>query len=230
MNDNKWKIITGMSIFTLVFSLLTLLVVSSRTSSNISAMEEILNAHINKVILMAPDGKVMEVDKVPMKPSMYKQYIRYVVAEKLLIDKYRLTEGFNIIANNIDVLYNQSNFVRKLFDFFPTKDESPQSYNKLVAYLEFLLSQLNADDLPEFIHVVDVINDDIIENNNEFVYKGKYNVKVISLDIVTKNIRETLVDVDVAIKGKFEPLEGTFDNPYGLKIEDFRLPKFSKKQ
>ncbi len=205
----------GVSFFTFAFSSCNV----KKQSEIIQKQEEIISNLSNKVIFVRPDGKVAVLDKEPISDNALKYIIRDISLNLVPLTAFDLRG-----ITKVEDLMNIEKFKRVLAYL---SDNGKAGYK---AYRDTIISYYNAGKLPEVILSYDYskMSENIIYKDGKFVYKLYVPVEFMYVSPSMK--WETGVgDYEIELSGSLNLPDGTPENPFGIKIDEFKVNKYISK-
>ncbi len=184
----------------------------TQATRSVEEMRELLQAHLNKVLVATPDGRLVAVTRIPINAQLLKSQVENFIQYYLLLDKLAFMVSDQIgFARNLEEAMGlpRVSVLRQFFD-----EKSMQQYE---AYIKYLYSSMVSDQLPEIIKPVDFRNVKFDCDIDSFEYEGDVFCRTAYVGIDQKWHYGTGT-IHVRLRGKFEPMKASQDNPYGLKI------------
>ncbi|WP_236033273.1 hypothetical protein [Helicobacter turcicus] len=224
----NWKFVGGF----IAFALLVCAYEISNISSKMESLEEIVRENNAKVVLTTSDGRAIKVTKEPLKAEYLKQFATSTFVNNFIVSRSQLTNNFEKpnFKDYGEVLDNVPNLKNILLNFIDSKANEKEgievnavAVGDLRAYVQWLISAVAQDKLPEYIAIKDYSIDKYEYEGNKF--NIELSIKVIAQSYILSQ------NSYVAQQGIFKILsEGSFDlkkssdiNPYGLRIERIKL-------
>lgn len=219
----NWKYI----FYTLMITLIVVAWELHTISSRMENLEKIVFENNSKVVFTTIDGRAIRVEKTPIKAEYLKQFAVSTLVNNFIVSRASLTDDFkkNSFTQYSEILEQSPNLglIYKYYLGDRTKNEDKQAFGDFISYLQWILSAIAQDKLPEYINIRDyrVVKYDYVEN--------KFNIQLeihvaISSYIIAKN---SYIDQQGVIKliasGDFDLARGTDFNPYGMKINSFSI-------
>ena len=215
----NWKYVAGfIGICFLIFS-----IEIRNMSEAMQELKKVVYDNNDKVVLTTTDGRAIRVTKEPLRAEFLKQYAISAFSNNFIVSRSQLTDNFtlNSFKNYEDVIKNAKGLAFIFETFFESGDKV--ATGDFVAYLQWLLSAMAQDKLPEYISLKDYVLDNYEYNENKFKME-------LSLKVVANSY--------ILARGKYEPQNGTFKiyiegsynlekssdtNPYGLRVQRLKV-------
>jgi len=192
-------------------------------NSRMTSLEKTIAENNAKVVLTTMDGRAIKVQKTPLKAELLKKYVVSMLVNNLLVDRAALTHNFekNDFKKYSDILKSSKNLATIYTDFIDHDDKVAMGY--FISYLNWILTAIAQDKLPEFISIKDYRVDQYTYNGNKFHVEISIKVKtqnyIVGQDkYVTKN-----GIVKISADGYFDLEKSSDINPYGVRITKFKI-------
>jgi len=221
----NFPLVVLLTLANVLFGLFIVLVVILIKSSEIKMLVRGIEALSNKVIVVSTDGKVVEVQKAKVSTEVLKMAVRSVIEHYLMIDMLWFTNG----------KYDLRNYPYEL------NEETAFKINKLKSAWEELIDPAGRGDFKSFVLYLHAMgmqgrlpfslkatsyNDKVVASLENKTYKNfqvyEYNgdIDVIAVFYVSKtgNWETTSSKISFKLEFYINPLEGTVNNPMGVKI------------
>ncbi|EEU7469631.1 hypothetical protein HEJ31_000521 [Campylobacter jejuni] len=220
----NWKYV----FFFVCFCLIVMTWQINSMNSSISDLKQVVADNNGKVVLTTTDGRAIRVIKEPIKAEYLKQFAVSTIVNNFVISRAQLTNNFtkpNFKDYN-DVLQTVPSLKTLFVNFIDTKDK--QSIGDFRAYLQWLISAVAQDKLPEYISIKDYSVDKYEYNQNTF--NMTVSIKVISQNyiIALNEYSNNQGVITVTAKGSFNLERATDINPYGLRISELAINPVTK--
>ncbi|EAI9880158.1 hypothetical protein F7N80_09460 [Campylobacter coli] len=213
----NWKYIAFFIALTMILGAYEL----SKISSRMQNLEKIVQENNGKVVLTTSDGRAIKVTKEPLKAEYLKQFAVSVYVNNFIVSRSQLTNNFEKpnFKDYSEVLDNVP-FLRIILKEFM---ESKTSIGDLRAYVQWLISSVAQDKLPEYIAIKDYSVDKYEYSGNK--YSIEISIKVIAQSyILSENAYKQQEGIfKISSKGSFDLSKSTDVNPYGLKIDSLKI-------
>ncbi|MFY4691166.1 hypothetical protein ACOTVD_09020 [Campylobacter jejuni] len=220
----NWKYV----FFFVCFCLIVMTWQINSMNSSISDLKQVVADNNGKVVLTTTDGRAIRVIKEPIKAEYLKQFAVSTIVNNFVISRAQLTNNFtkpNFKDYN-DVLQTVPSLKTLFVNFIDTKDK--QSIGDFRAYLQWLISAVAQDKLPEYISIKDYSVDKYEYNQNTF--DMTVSIKVISQNyiIALNEYSNNQGVITVTAKGSFNLERANDINPYGLRISELAINPVTK--
>ncbi|EAJ2975631.1 hypothetical protein I7007_001286 [Campylobacter jejuni] len=220
----NWKYV----FFFVCFCLIVMTWQINSMNSSISDLKQVVADNNGKVVLTTTDGRAIRVIKEPIKAEYLKQFAVSTIVNNFVISRAQLTNNFtkpNFKDYN-DVLQTVPSLKTLFVNFIDTKDK--QSVGDFRAYLQWLISAVAQDKLPEYISIKDYSVDKYEYNQNTF--NMTVSIKVISQNyiIALNEYSNNQGVITVTAKGSFDLQRASDTNPYGLRIKELSINPVTK--
>ncbi|EOF7244729.1 hypothetical protein ACK0U1_001595 [Campylobacter jejuni] len=220
----NWKYV----FFFVCFCLIVMTWQINSMNSSISDLKQVVADNNGKVVLTTTDGRAIRVIKEPIKAEYLKQFAVSTIVNNFVISRAQLTNNFtkpNFKDYN-DVLQTVPSLKTLFVNFIDTKDK--QSIGDFRAYLQWLISAVAQDKLPEYISIKDYSVDKYEYNQNTF--NMTVSIKVISQNyiIALNEYSNNQGVITVTAKGSFNLERANDINPYGLRISELAINPVTK--
>ena len=211
--------------FTVV--ILSLVYVFYATSKYASIMEyqsRAVENMANKVLVLSPDGRVLQLAKKELSEYYALGILRNMVLSELLLDgnDFRL---YNVMeVKEVD----KNPKIKQMLNYFD--DTKSDAYRSYFAYLETVFALYKQDNLPEWIRPVLNGNqkEEIRADGKRFIYRVMIPVEVFY--VMNGQWRQGQGFVNVYVKGEFISERSTENNPLGLTLIELRVENYVSKQ
>ena len=220
----NWKFVAS-------FIALALIIIAyemSSISSRMESLERIVEDNNGKVVLTTTDGRAIKVTKEPLKAEYLKQFATSTYVNNFIVSRSQLTNNFreNTFKNYDEVFENVPSIKNILVNFIDSKADkdkeivpNKQAIGDLRAYVQWLMSAIAQDKLPEYIAIKDYS-----------VEKYEYNSNKFDIEIAIKIIAQSYIIVEdkyiqqdgvfkIKSQGSFDLNKSSDTNPYGMRIE-----------
>lgn len=192
-------------------------------ADKIDRLEKVVYENNGKVVLTTADGRAIKVIKEPLKAELLRQYALRALTNNFIVSRAQLTDNFsnNTFKTYSDILKNAKNLESSFKEYFD--DDDKVAIGDFVAYLQWLLSAMATDKLPEFLSIKDYTIDKYEFNNNTF--KIEISIQLVANSyILAKGKYETGGGVfKIYAEGDYDLQRSTENNPYGMKIRRLKI-------
>lgn len=220
----NWKYIA----FFLGFTLLFMAYQISGLSSSMQELEKVVNENNGKVVLTTTDGRAIKVAKEQLKAEYIKQFAISTIVNNFVISRAQLTENFQKASFKTpsEVLKTVASLRIIATDFIGA--DNKQAMGELTAYIQWLISAVAKDQLPEFISIRDYTIDKYEYSGNQF--SAEVSIKVVAQSYILSQDKYITQNglVKITTKGNFDLSRSTDINPYGLRFESIRINTVTK--
>ncbi len=213
------------------FSIAVMLLISyeiSSISSRMKKLEEVVANNNGKVVLTTTDGRAIKVTKEPLKAEYLKKFAVSTIVSSFINSRSQLTDNFKKpnYNNFSDVLNTVPALKTVLEEFIDSEDK--QAVGDLRGYLQWLISAIAQDKLPEYISIKDYEIDKYEYVGNRFVVE--VSIKVVAQSYILSQDRYVTAPgvIKVVAKGSFDLAKSTDINPYGLRFGSLEINTVTK--
>ena len=224
----NWKFVASF----IALALLVLAYELSEISSRMQSLEEIVFENNSKVVLTTSDGRAIKVTKEPLKAEYLKQFATSIFVNSFIVSRSQLTNNFEKtnFKDYSEALNNLPNLKNILIYFIDSKEDKKHNtavnaiaVGDLRAYVQWLISAVAQDKLPEYIAIKDYSLEKYEYEGNKF--NLELNIKVMAQSYILSQ------DTYISQQGIFKIIsQGSFDlskssdiNPYGMRIERIKI-------
>ncbi|RAX56487.1 hypothetical protein CCZ01_09335 [Helicobacter monodelphidis] len=192
-------------------------------SNRMESLEQIVLDNNGKVVFATSDGRAIKVTKTPLKAEYLKQFAISTYVNNFIYSRAQLTNDFSKpnFTKYSDILENAPNLALIFREYINKEDK--QAIGDLIAYLQWLMSAIAQDKLPEYIAIKDSSVNAYEYSANHF--KISLEIKVIAQSfIIAKNeyVNQNGV-IKIVSEGSFDLTKSSDANPYGLRIKRFSI-------
>lgn len=224
----NWKFVAS-------FIALALIVIAyemSEISTRMQSLEKIVFENNSKVVLTTSDGRAIKVTKEPLKAEYLKQFATSIFVNSFIVSRSQLTNNFEKpnFKNYSEALNNLPNLKNILLYFMDSKEDKENNIpvnavavGDLRAYVQWLISAVAQDKLPEYIAIKDYSLDKYEYEGNKF--NLELSVKVIAQSYILSEDKYVSQNgiVKITSQGSFDLSKSNDINPYGMRIERFTI-------
>lgn len=224
----NWKFVASF----IALALLVLAYELSEISSRMQSLEKIVFENNSKVVLTTSDGRAIKVTKEPLKAEYLKQFATSTFVNSFIVSRSQLTNNFEKpnFKDYSEALNNLPNLKNILIYFIDSKEDKEHNtavnaiaVGDLRAYVQWLISAVAQDKLPEYIAIKDYSLEKYEYEGNKF--NLELNIKVMAQSYILSQ------DTYISQQGIFKIIsQGSFDlskssdiNPYGMRIERIKI-------
>lgn len=224
----NWKFVASF----IALALIVLAYEMSEISSRMESLEKIVFENNSKVVLTTSDGRAIKVTKEPLKAEYLKQFATSTFVNSFIVSRSQLTNNFEKpnFKDYGEALNNLPNLKNILLYFMDSKEDKENNIpvnavavGDLRAYVQWLISAVAQDKLPEYIAIKDYSLEKYEYEGNKF--NLELNIKVIAQSYILS--QDTYVSQSGIIKiisqGSFDLTKSSDINPYGMRIERIKI-------
>lgn len=229
----NWKYVS----FFIGLSLIIISYEMSEVSSRMENLQKIVEENNGKVVLTTSDGRAIKVTKEPLRSEYLKQYVISTYVNNFIVSKSQLTNNFekNNFKNYGEVLKNVPS-LKNIFNYYMDSKAIPErniEINKraigdLRAYVQWLISAVAEDKLPEFISIKDYSLDKYEYSGDKFTAEISIKVIAQSWAISQGEYIQQQGIFKIKSNGSFNLSKSNDINPYGLRIESLKIEPLVK--
>lgn len=215
----NWKYI----FFGVSLAILVIAYEISSISYRMKSLEMIVYENNSKVVLTTSDGRAIKVTKTPLKAEYLKQFAVSTYLNHFIHSRAQLTKDFSkpSFTKYSDILENAPN-LSLIFTEYIDKDDK-QAVGDLVAYLQWLISAIAQDKLPEYIAIKDSHVSTYEYTANAFNIELEIRVVAQSFILAKNEYVSQNGVVKIRSEGTFDLTKSSDANPYGLRIKRFSI-------
>jgi hypothetical protein len=197
-------------------------------NNRMESLEKTVADNNNKVVLTTTDGRAIRVTKTPIKAEYLKQHVMSTFVNNFIVSRAQLTDNFqrNIFKKYSDILEN-SQPLAMIYTEYLDKDNK-QAIGDFASYLQWLLSAIGQDKLPEYIAIKDytITSYEYLENS----FKVILDVRVSAQSYILAQNQYFTQDgsIKISASGTFNLEMSSDNNPYGMKISRFSINMITK--
>jgi hypothetical protein len=193
-------------------------------NGKIENLEGVVAKNNGKVVLVTTDGRAVGVIKSPLQKEYLMRYAVSVFANNFIVSRYDVTNNFkkNSFSNATEVLANSEKLTMAHKEYLNNSNE--QALKSFSTYLQWLLTAVNEDKLPEYITLKNYYINSYDYNGSSFW--ADFNIGVI-VQSRTNNIRRDET-IRVSANYTFDLGASSDSNPHGVKINEFAINMTTK--
>lgn len=224
----NWKYI----FFFIAISVLVIAYEIHSINSRMTDLEQTVAENNGKVVMTTIDGRAIKVTKEPLKAELLKQFVASSLVNNLVISRSILTNDFSRLAykdypellSSVQVL----GFFYKNFINSEGEERDKQAIGDYIAYLQWLLSAIAQDKLPEFISIKNYNIDNYQYDNSKFTIE--ISIKVVAQSyIIAKDSYNTQQGIfKIYAEGSFDLTKSADTNPYGMRVHRLIITPLTK--
>ena len=219
---NHFKHILFFSMFLALASVIFVFVMSFRFTSLVATQSKVIENLSNKVIFVRADGKVAILEKEPVS----EQTIRYVLRD--IVISYVPVSAFDFKYSGVNKWEEIRRLwkVNKMMNYIDIETPALNGYR---AYLEYVFRLYVADKLPEVIQIpnLEEMHERLFYENGKFEYEVK--LPVLVQYVYARKVRTAKGRISVYMKGDIDLRRGTPENPFGIRLTDFKVSEYVEK-
>lgn len=224
----NWKFVGGF----IALALLVLAYELSEISSRMQSLEKIVFENNSKVVLTTSDGRAIKVTKEPLKAEYLKQFATSTFVNGFIVSRSQLTNNFEKpnFKDYGEALNNIPHLKNILINFIDSKADPEQNIEinqvavgDLRAYVQWLISAVAQDKLPEYIAIKDYSLEKYEYDGNRF--NLELNIKVIAQSYILSQNNYISQDgiFKIVSQGSFDLSKSSNINPYGMRINRIKV-------
>lgn len=199
-----------------------------KINTRMENLEKVVYENNSKVVLTTTDGRAIKVTKTPLQAERLKEFAVSTLVNNLIVSRASLTDNFKIssFVKPADILRGSQNLGLIWKEFIDQQDR--QIVGEYTSYINWLISAIATDKLPEYIQIrsykvdkyetltngFDIEIDVLVSANSYILSLGKY---------VNSN-----GNIKIVAKGNFNLEKSTDYNPYGMKFTSLRIKALTK--
>jgi hypothetical protein len=220
----NWKFIA----WGLMLTILTMCAQQFYIADRMGALEAMVADNNGKVVLTTTDGRAVKVTKTPLKAEYLKQFAVSTYVNNFIVSRSQLTEDFtkNNFSKYGDILQT-SPYLKMIFDEFIDKEDKT-ALGDFVSYLQWILSAIGQDKLPEYITLRNYTIPQYEFKDNSFVVTIDIDVIAQSYMLAQAKYVTQKGTVRIVSQGKFNLELSSDNNPYGMRIDRFQIAMITK--
>lgn len=222
----NWKYV----FFFMIFVGLIVAYELSNLSSSMQELKDTVEENNAKVVLTTTDGRAIKVTKEPLKAEYLKQFALSTYVNNFVVSRSQLTDNFSKVnfTKYSDVLENVPTLQNIYQNFLDSEKKENQEIDKVavgdfIAYIQWLMSAVARDALPEYMSVKDYSLDNYEYNQNTF--KIEINIKIVAQSYILA--RDEYIkqngNFKIISEGSFDLAKSTDVNPYGMRIKRIKI-------
>ena len=226
----NWKYVFSFMAFAILIVAYEIHTISTRMAS----LEKTVADNNGKVVMTTMDGRAIRVVKEPLKAELLKHFAASSLVNNLVVSRSLLTQDFSRLTYKDygEMLESVQSLATIYRDFLDTKkgEEDKVAIGDFIAYLQWLLSAVAQDKLPEFITIKDYTIDNYQYNGDKFTIE--ISVKTVTQSyLIAKDDYVTQQGVfKIAVEGDFNLEKSSDINPYGMRIHRLKINPLVKVQ
>jgi hypothetical protein len=225
----KYRIWIGEHYKTVIIATIVFLLLSSNTvilsymlkEKQLNLCHKTLNEMANKVLILTPDKKVINVFLSNLKPEAIKYYFDdrisdFIISKLCILGKEQFPESYQEIPK---YCYN----AKKILESGLLSEEGKRLF---MMALKGIYTLAKMDRLPEIILPEETISKaylQIKDNITYFKYVAEINSYIKYIPLGSKEIYQAKGLYRVTLVGHLDPEKGSIKNPYGVVIDYVKL-------
>lgn len=207
----------------------------NQISKRMKNLEDVVRENNEKVVMTTTDGRAVRVSKEPLRAELLKAYAIGVFVNNFVVSRTQLTDNFNNVKfqKYSDVIDNVRTLKLIYEEYIDTENTETKKADKaaigdFTAYLQWLISAVAQDKLPEYILIKDFIVDKYQYDGNQFELSITLKVTAQSYILARNSYFSQEGTFGIVAKGSFS-LENSSDvNPYGMRIHRMKFSPMVK--
>lgn len=206
-------------------------------SDEIANLKQVVLENNEKVVLTTSDGRAIKVTKEPLKAEYLKQFAVSTYVNNFIISRSQLTNNFQKVefkdyGEVMDYVPQIRTILTNFMDYKPDKEKGIEvnqvAVGDLRAYVQWLLSAIAQDKLPEYISIKDYSVEKYEYTGNKFSTEIVIKVVAQSYILSEGNYKQQLGNFKIVSEGSFDLNKSSDINPYGMRIERLRIEPLVK--
>lgn len=197
-------------------------------TSRMTSLEKTVAENNGKVVLTTTDGRAIKVTKTPLKAEYLKQFTISTFVNNFIVSRAQLTDNFskNAFTKYSDILENSKTLAMIYTDYI--EKDNKQAIGDFVSYLQWLLSAIAQDKLPEYIAIRDY-NVQLYEYN-ENAFKIVLNISVSAQSYILAQAKYLTQNgvIKLSATGTYSLEKSSDNNPYGMRLNSFAIDMITK--
>lgn len=211
--------------------ILALVVVAWEINSirgSMNELKQVVYENNSKVVLTTVDGRAIVVEKTPLKAEYLKQYATSIFVNSFIVSRSQLTDNFNKanIREPKDVL-EASKGLGNVYLYYLDKEDK-MAVGNFFSYINWLISSVAQNTLPEYINMRDYIVDSFEFEENAFTINISIKVSAQSYIISLGNYVDENKIFKIKGTGDFNLERSSKENPYGMFIKTLYIEPVKK--
>ncbi|WP_201273951.1 hypothetical protein [Helicobacter sp. MIT 11-5569] len=224
----NWKFVGGF----IAVALLVFAYEISNISERMETLEEVVRENNGKVVLTTTDGRAIKVTKEPLKAEYLKQFAISIFLNNFIVSRSQLTNNFEKpnFKNYDEVLDNVPSLRNILRNFIDSKNDekagikaNPQAVGDLRAYVQWLISAVAQDKLPEYIAIKDYNLEKYEYSGNSFDIELSIIIIAQSYILSQNEYKQQQGIFKLKAQGDFDLSKSSDINPYGMRINSLKI-------
>lgn len=229
----NWKFVGGFIAIALMVCAYEIAEIAARMES----LEKIVLENNSKVVLTTSDGRAIKVTKEPLKAEYLKQFATSIFVNNFIVSRSQLTSNFaksqfKDYGEVMDNVPQIRNILTNFMDYKADKEKGIEvnaiAVGDLRAYVQWLISAVAQDKLPEYIAIKDYSLEKYDYNSERFSIEIHIKVVAQSYIIAENNYISQFGTFKIASEGSFDLLKSSDINPYGMRIERLKIEPIIK--
>lgn len=196
--------------------------------SQMKRLENVIYENNSKVVLTTSDGRAIKVTKTPLKAEYLEKYAVSIIVNSFVVSRSQITQNFekNNIREYKDVLENSKSLGNIYLNYLNLKDKD--SVGQFISYIQWLISAIAQDKLPEFINIANYNVNSFEFNENKFKLDLSINVIAQSYILAKGEYKTEKGQIRIKATGDFDLSRSSDENPYGMYILSFNIEPITK--
>ncbi|MBR8466475.1 hypothetical protein KDE13_09025 [Campylobacter sp. faydin G-140] len=197
-------------------------------NNQMKALEKVIYENNSKVVLTTIDGRAIKVEKTPLKAEYLKQYVTSIFVNNFVASRSQLTDNFqnSNIKEYKDILENSKSLGGIYLNFLDKENKT--SVGQFISYIQWLISAVAQNKLPEYINIKDYTINSFEYNENTYTIDLSIKVASQSYILAQGKYRAENGFIRIKASGDFNLERSTEANPYGMYIKTFYIEPVTK--
>ena len=197
-------------------------------TTRMTSLEATVAENNGKVVLTTSDGRAIKVTKTPLKAEYLKQFTVSTFVNNFIVSRAQLTDNFNknTFTKFSNILENSQSLAMIYTDYLDK--ENKQAVGDFTSYLQWLLSAIGQDKLPEYIAIRDYNIQEFEYNENKFRIVLNVSVSAQSYILAQAQYFTQNGNIKIIATGTYNLEQSSDNNPYGMRINSFGIDMITK--
>lgn len=217
----NWKFIFWGLMLTILVMTYELHLISDRMQT----LEKVVYDNNSKVVVTTIDGRVIRVEKEPLKAEYLQQFVISTLVNNFIVSRASLTNNFKktSFTQYSEILENSQGLANIYKNYLGNPSENKQAFGDFTSYLQWILSAIAQDKLPEYIDIKNYKVSNYVYKGNSFNIQLEIQVALASYIIAKNEYVNQVGTIKINASGDFDLQRATDFNPYGMRIIDFNI-------
>lgn len=197
-------------------------------TTRMTSLERTVAENNGKVVLTTSDGRAIKVTKTPLKAEYLKQFAASTFVNNFIVSRAQLTNNFskNVFTKYSDILENSQALGMIYTDYIDKNNK--QALGDFTSYLQWILSAIGQDKLPEYIAIRDYNIQQYEYNENSFRMVLNISVSAQSYILAQAQYFTQNGNIKITATGTFNLELSSDNNPYGMRVTSFGIDMITK--